>query len=187
MKNCDAKRISKTLLSVGLIFDRFSIFSIATSLIVQPQYSSVLNVYSERYCRNGNCLGLMFYYEAVDINVTMTGNYTILCNSTMDTYGYIYSNSFNPSFRSRNLLLSDNESGGNNQFMFTVLLQSLAKYILIVTTFAEEVTGTFSIIATGSGLLSFSPRSMSNKNSSYFKNASQIKRGNHSKKNMFRC
>lgn len=110
----------------------------------------------------------MFYYEAIEMNVTTAGNYTILCNSTMDTYGYIYINSFNPSFRTRNILSSDDESGHNHQFMFTILLQSLTKYILITTTFAEEVTGTFSIIAIGPGLLSFFPRSMSNENSSYF-------------------
>lgn len=102
----------------------------------------------------------MFYYQAIEITVSTAGYYTLLCNSAMDTYGYLYNNSFNYLLPDLDILSSDDDSGGNHQFMFTIPLQSLLKYILVVTTLGEEVIGTFSLIATGPGLLSFSRTGM---------------------------
>lgn len=107
-------------------------------------------------CRVGICLVPDTYYDAIQIKVSTTGNYTILCNSTMDTYGSIYNNSFDPSFPNLNLMSSDDESGGRLQFKIIIFLLPMAKYILVATTFFSNVTGTFSIVATGPGLLWFS-------------------------------
>ena len=134
--------------------------------MVRSIYSSALTNSSQMYCRQGNCVSLMFYYEAIEINVTMTGNYTILCNSTKDTYGYIYNNSFDPSFPNQNLLSFNDDGGGDQQFIFRTFLQTITQYILVVTTNRVSVTGAFSIIATGPELLSFSKINISSKNSS---------------------
>ena len=133
---------------------------------MQSVYSSALTNRSQIYCRQRNCLGSMFYYEAVQINVNRTGSYTILCNSTMDTYGYIYNTSFNPSFTNENLLLFNDNSGVDLQFIFRTFLQTVTTYILVVTTNRQSVTGVFSVIATGPELLIFSPTNTSSKNSS---------------------
>ena len=73
----------------------------------------------------------------------------------MDTCGYIYNNSFDPIFPIQNLLWSDDDGGGNWQFMFKIPLQTVAEYILVATTHYHENTGTFSIIATGPGPVTF--------------------------------
>ena len=167
MESCDANRISKTVLSVGLAFDCFSILQIVTSSTVQLQYSSALKISSQMYCRIGICLAPNTYYEAIQIRVSTTGNYTIKCNSTMDTYGFIYNNSFDPSFPNLNLMSSDDESGGRFQFMIIIFLQSMTKYILVATTYFQNVIGPFAIVATGPGLLWFSQANILSKTSSY--------------------
>ena len=73
----------------------------------------------------------------------------------MDTYGYIYNNSFNYSIISQNLISSDNDSGDYDQFMFYTFLNSVTKYILVATTDFPYVTGRFSIIINGPGPISF--------------------------------
>jgi hypothetical protein len=79
----------------------------------------------------------------------VTGNYSFTCYSPVDTYGYLYANSFDPSNVNVNLLVQDNDSGVNFQFYITILLQSGGTYILVVTTYAPGVTTTFSIITAG--------------------------------------
>ncbi|CAF4358460.1 unnamed protein product, partial [Adineta steineri] len=94
---------------------------------------------------------------AIQMSVSMTGIYTIVSNSNMDSKGYIYKNSFNASFPDENLLFVDNNMAGHEQFMLTVILDAMINYILVVTTYSENVMGTFSIIGLGSDLIYFSP------------------------------
>ncbi|CAF4065660.1 unnamed protein product, partial [Rotaria sp. Silwood1] len=56
---------------------------------------------------------------------------------------------------SSNLLVQDDESGGNSQFQFAVNLEAGATYILVVTTYSPSVTGAFSICVTGPNRVSF--------------------------------
>ncbi|CAF2845938.1 unnamed protein product [Rotaria sp. Silwood2] len=86
----------------------------------------------------------------------MDGNYGILCNSSMDTYGYLYNNTFDPAYPTMNILAIDDDSGGYYQFMFTIVLQTLSQYILVVTTFNKNVTGPFTITAVGLASVEFS-------------------------------
>ena len=62
---------------------------------------------------------------------------------------------FYPYSPSMNLLAQDDESAGNNQFLLSSYLQTGTAYILVVTTYPERATGTFSITATGPGSLMF--------------------------------
>lgn len=149
--------------------DSLIFLQLVNTSVVQSVFSSALTTRSQIYCRQRNCLGSMFYYEAVQINVNITGSYTLLCNSTMDTYGYIYNNSFNPGFSNENLLLFNDDSGVNLQFIFRTLFQTRATYILVVTTNRPNVTGVFSVIATGPESLIFSPTNTSSKNSRWFR------------------
>jgi hypothetical protein len=73
----------------------------------------------------------------------------------MDTYGYFYNNAFDPSYPSQNLITSDDDSGGNRQFQIRGSLQSRHTYILVVTTYTNGVTGSFSIRGTGPASISF--------------------------------
>lgn len=79
----------------------------------------------------------------------------------IDTYGCLYDNTFNASFPYENLFASDNDSGGDSQFMFNIFLEAVRKYILVITTYYPKTTGEFSIIATGSDVLDLIPESES--------------------------
>ncbi|CAF1054190.1 unnamed protein product [Adineta steineri] len=153
---------------ISVTTGKFSLYGLGGSLIsfvpfniinnvskVASNYSSTLITNSSRFCRTGNCSASIYYYQAIQLNVSTTGTYTILCSSTMNTYGYLYNNTFNSSSLSLNQFASDDDSGGNNQFMFLILLQAVGKYILIVTTYKQNVTGSFSIISTGAGTVRY--------------------------------
>ena len=73
----------------------------------------------------------------------------------MDTYGLLFNNSFNPSSLSLNLIASDNDSGGNNQFSFYWFIHKTLRYILVLTTYDRNVEGGFAIVATGPGGVRF--------------------------------
>jgi hypothetical protein len=48
-----------------------------------------------------------------------------------------------------NLITSDNNSGGNKQFLFTASLQLGVVYILLVTTYNANVTGSYIVNVSG--------------------------------------
>jgi hypothetical protein len=98
----------------------------------------------------------MFYYKAIQVNVNISGIYTLTSNSTIDTYGYLYINYFNISNLTINLLLQDDDCGGSQQFYMKYSLQHNSTYILIATTYGNNVTGAFSIIVDGPGTVTLS-------------------------------
>ena len=66
------------------------------------------------------------FYDTIRLTVATSGNYTIRSSSVTGTnlYGYLYINNFDPFNPSSNLIASDDNNGGNQQFIFTVALQS---------------------------------------------------------------
>ncbi len=95
-----------------------------------------------------------YYYETILVNVSKAGDFTIMSQSSINTYGYIYQNSFDPSHTSLNLLMEDDNSGSNDQFKLKAFLRPSTIYVLVVTTFAPHVTGKLSIIASGTSFIS---------------------------------
>jgi hypothetical protein len=93
--------------------------------------------------------GEYYYYQAIRVTTYTTGTYTFTSNSSLDTYGCFYSSSFDPSYPSRNLIMSDDEGAGDNQFQIRVNLEYGQTYVLVVTTYRNNVTGSFSIGAVG--------------------------------------
>lgn len=135
--------------------------------MIQSQYLSVLNDSTQTYCRQDPCPNTFYYFQAIEITISTTGVYTIASNSSMDTFGYLYTDNFIPAVPTVHLISSDDESAGNHQFMLNIMLQAYTKYILVVTTYTAVTTGSFSIIATGPDLLSFSSIYISSKKSKY--------------------
>jgi hypothetical protein len=84
------------------------------------------------------------------IRVFLTGIYNISWNSSIDTYGYIYTGEFHPTLPSINLLKSDDDGNGGQQFRLHVDLLTGTTYTLVVTTFGSLQTGAFSIFASDS-------------------------------------
>ncbi|CAF4031138.1 unnamed protein product [Adineta steineri] len=120
-----------------------------TSSVVQTIYVSKLTTNSSTYFPQ--CAGLSSYYEAIQVNVRRSGLYTLFSKSDMDTYGSIYNEYFNPSNPFENRLLDNDDSCDQDQFRFTVALESSIKYILVVSAFFSKVTGEFSIFVSGPG------------------------------------
>ncbi|CAF4316544.1 unnamed protein product, partial [Rotaria sordida] len=82
----------------------------------------------------------------------------------IDTFGYMYNNSFVPPDPSQNLLASNNDSAGNRQFRLYIWLDNASTYFLVVTTFNRNVTGPFSINVTGLASVTFSLMNASGEN-----------------------
>jgi hypothetical protein len=115
---------------------------------VTTTYAGMLTTDSEMYCRT-NCLTSSFYFHAIQVDVLTSGTYNFVSSSTMDTYGYIYSNSFHPSNPNRNLLSENDDGSGNRQFEITGFLHRMITYVLVVTTFDRNSTGTFLVVVSG--------------------------------------
>lgn len=109
----------------------------------------------QRYCRRGSCPNSLYYFQAIQINVSISGSYIIISNSTVDTYGYLYGDGFIPSASDIYLISYNDDGGDNQQFKFAMNLQAMRNYILIVTTYNQDTTAPFSIIGFGPALLGF--------------------------------
>ncbi|CAF4084707.1 unnamed protein product, partial [Adineta steineri] len=131
-------------------------FSTDNSSTIKSQYSSALSIYSSVFNRSQSPWpSSYFYYESIQINVTTTGIYTIVSNSTMFTYGYLYNDTLNPSFPDQNLMVSNANSAPNSQFLLVIALEAMKQYTLVVTTYWASTTGTFSIITLGPASMNF--------------------------------
>ncbi|CAF4217803.1 unnamed protein product [Rotaria sordida] len=126
--------------------------TIASPTSYNSRYSSLLAMNSKKYARNENSSS-NFYFETINVIVNTTGSYKFTSKSNIDTYGYIYQGNFYPLYPTFNLLAHDDDNGGNSQFQLTVSLQNYNTYILVVTTYAEDVTGPFSIEISGPNFL----------------------------------
>ncbi|CAF1199319.1 unnamed protein product [Rotaria sordida] len=98
-------------------------------------YSSNWVKFGLSYKRYGPSVHDKYYnYDACRLVVPIHDNYSFTSDGIIDTYGYLYNNSFHPSSPDQNLLFADDDSGGNGQFRFTVSLVPNVTYILVVTT-----------------------------------------------------
>ena len=119
-------------------------------------YSSVLTNTSATYRRAGSGTNYLHYYEALKITVYTAGNYTIRSSSRLDTFGYLYNNTFDPTYPSRNMLQYDDQSAWAYQFLLSMYLQTLTNYIVVATTYDALATGSFSILVQGPATVNIS-------------------------------
>jgi hypothetical protein len=80
-----------------------------------------------------NCMKDNFYYEEFQINVPEIRTYTIWSSSNIDTYGFIYENSFDPLNPRENSFEQNDNGYTNGQFKFELPFYSDTTYILVVT------------------------------------------------------
>ncbi|CAF4024246.1 unnamed protein product, partial [Adineta steineri] len=118
-----------------------------TSSLVQTVYASELATSSSTYFDVE--YGPSSYYDAMQMNVRTSGFYTFIGKSNMNIIGRIYKDDFNPSNPAENELPPNANLCNKNQFRLTDGLEASITYILIVTTFSSNVTGTFSIFISG--------------------------------------
>jgi len=124
-------------------------------LIIQPKlsldlrttYTSELTKETQVYpriCGKGN-----YHYQTIEINIKHNGSYTFDTNTSLLLYGYLYKNSFDPSYPSQNLLIQSNFTCSAYHFQLGDYLEANRVYILVVTTFDPNMRGSFTLSVTG--------------------------------------
>ena len=118
-------------------------------------YSSAWTFISARYNRIDG-VSPFYYFQALRINVSMSGYYAFVSNSSIDTYGYLYNGTFDPYNPTLNLLQRNDDSGGNAQFLINVSLMNTGSYFLVATTYSPNRTASFSVIGSSTaGIITF--------------------------------
>jgi hypothetical protein len=111
-------------------------------------YENGLFSYSSKFVRpNRNRSD--YYYHAIRVRIFTRGSYSFTSSSLIDTYGSFHHFAVDPTNPYESLITFDDDSGGGRQFRISLDLQSEKTYILLVTTFAPNVTGWFKITAVG--------------------------------------
>ncbi|CAF4180393.1 unnamed protein product [Adineta steineri] len=120
----------------------------ATSDIVSTTYSGSLSSSSPIFVRPDKSSG-RYYYQAIRVTVPTSGTYIFTSTSSKDTFGCFYSDPVDPFYPSQNLITTDDDGAGNNQFRISAALQSTRTYVLIVTTYDVNIIGSFVITVSG--------------------------------------
>jgi hypothetical protein len=141
-----------TFLCPNLNYDCF-FHQTDTSSVIESAHLSALTTNSSKYSSSG-CDASNYYYEAIRVNVAMSGYYRLRSSTTVNTVGYIYKETFNTINFRENLLSENDDSCGGVQFKFILNLQVGTTYIVVVTTYLPYNTGTFSILASGPSTVS---------------------------------
>ena len=145
--------------STNKIQGRYLLSACSGSSFVWSPYSGLLSASSAIFSRPGD-ISNYYYYQALRVEISITGRYSFTSVSSIDTYGYLYNALFDPSDSSQNFIASDDDNAGGFQFLLTEYLSSTSTYVLLVTTFSPRTTGSFSIRVSGPSspnLTSFTP------------------------------
>ncbi|CAF1000956.1 unnamed protein product [Adineta steineri] len=122
-------------------------FCANTSSVFQTNYSSSLAYNNQMYYRD--CQKEIFYYESIQVKVIKSGYYSFRGSGSIDPYGSIYKNKFNPLDPSENLLDKDYDRYSSIQFKLDIHLAADIIYVLVLTTYESKETGEFSIVVLG--------------------------------------
>ncbi|CAF1456527.1 unnamed protein product, partial [Adineta steineri] len=123
-------------------------------VVIETMYSSSLISNSSTYFKD--CSELDSYYEAIQMNINITGYYAFLISSKMKSmYAYIYTNNFNPFDVSENVLSHNKDYENQGQFKVTAILQANMIYVVVMTTSSQNLTGNFSIQVFGPSYVGF--------------------------------
>ena len=128
-----------------------------TTPSVPTSYASALSSSSPIFSRPGDNDERRFYYQPIQVTVSTTGRYIFASTSELDTWGYFYQTTFDPSAPTVNLIADDDNGGAQRQFRIQVYLQSGSTYILVVTTRGEYASGNFLVSARGPASVVFLP------------------------------
>lgn len=112
-------------------------------------FAGSLSTNSLIFYRPGGNAHDYYYYQAIQIAVSTNGPYIFTSNGSIDTRGYFYLGSFDPSDPTVHLITSDDDSGDGFQFRIQAFLHAGSTYILVVTTHREYATGNFGLLALG--------------------------------------
>jgi hypothetical protein len=135
---------------------------------VDSHYLSALTSDNPIYCAERHCQSPHHYFGVLQLNISMNGSYSLVSNSIMNMFGYLYDGIFDPAILTRNLLTFNNESTDNNHFRLEAFLENGKTYDLVVTTSTPNVTGLFAIMATGPEAVTYTRLNKSSKHMNHF-------------------
>ena len=148
-------RATRTRIRWGDVLS-FLFASLASPAPTLSFYRSALTSNSLSFCRSGNCsANRLFSYQPIGFMTATSGTYDIRSNGTLDTVGYIFNYTVRQITSVNGAVMSDDQSGGSDQFSMTVSARAMFNYTLIVTTYDPIVIGPFSVIAAGDSPLTF--------------------------------
>jgi hypothetical protein len=122
--------------------------------VLYRTYSSAFDNHSAIYAREV-CLSPNYFYEALEFNVSIAGNYSFWGHSGIETYGYLYRDDFNPSSSLDNLVADGLNSYDYEWFYLYHPLMPNITYILVVTSIKGGKTGNFSVVSSGPAIMQF--------------------------------
>jgi hypothetical protein len=108
------------------------------------------------YCPVYPCWNGLHYYRALMITVYTAGNHTIQSNGIQDTFGYLYNNTFDPTYPSVNLLQFNDNGTSSAQFWLSMWLQPMIDYILVATTSLPLTEAAMPIVVQGPAAINLS-------------------------------
>lgn len=76
-------------------------------------------------------------------------------SSGFDTFGVLYNSTFNPTDAGQNVLVTDDQNGGDGQFALIANLHPSVKYTVVVTTYFPYSVGEFVLNFYCSGAITF--------------------------------
>jgi len=85
--------------------------------VYTTHFAGALTSVSPTYTRHGGSGS--FFYQAIEVRVPVTGEYTFTASGSIDTFGYLYQGNFYPSYPEYNIVEHDDDSAGNSQFKIT--------------------------------------------------------------------
>ena len=115
---------------------------------VNTTYASAWTTTSPSFSRYNGVAG-NYYYEAIQVTVSTSGYYRFRSTSAIDSYGYLYTDSFLSSTPSMNVYTQDDDGAGSAQFQFTVVLQPGVVYILVATSYFPNIRAPFTVVVSG--------------------------------------
>ena len=115
---------------------------------IQSFYESTLDEESPMYLTS-NCPPKLSSYQAIQVNVKETGNYTLIGSSNFYMSSYLYANSFDPNNPKPAKCLAENVRCEDNRFRQNIQLRSTMIYILVITDKDDTGQRYFSTIAYG--------------------------------------
>ncbi|CAM4926999.1 unnamed protein product [Rotaria socialis] len=122
----------------------------------QLSYKNVLSRNSPKFSRPGGG-GLSYYFMAIQVTASTSASYTLVCDSRMDTYGYLYTLPFIPSSPQSNLVVAEDDGGSQGNFQITATFTVTQSMILVITTYHPDDIGEFNILIHGPAQLSLTP------------------------------
>lgn len=140
-----------------------------TTIIRTSTYNGETTYSNPTFSRPGGNGG-EYYYQTIPVCVPGEGFYSFLSTNigSFVTSGFLYSNRFDPSMPSSNLIASGDGNALYSGFSFSDRLVRNTNYVLVVTSRDSSTTGQFTIYVTGPSSVRFarcSSKSIMNMNS----------------------